>query len=350
MPAGDIYLIRDLDLRTGVEIDYLKIGLTKPNDTDARIAKHQTGNPRLITKKWSGVVPNKSAIETHLHHYFSSDRLRGEWFWIDDAKMWAEVVPMVNTLIAEYTAHEANLAIQATLKSTNDNGVSRPANAAETLLVSQLQTAMNELEKAKKQHEVHEFTLKTLLGTSGGIEGVGTLIEVAGRASFDEDAFLASLSSSDKTQCVHPTKTVRVATPNWKIKAGKLATLDAPLAATHSTAKSATPKTIPLTQVGTPVIPRTPTIEAEHQSWLDTRRAIKVNEWKITQLKTEILVSLGADKEIKDVVTWERYDETKTDVFDKKLAIEYFETQVAAFTTTGNPTTRFTVSPGRGYP
>jgi hypothetical protein len=350
MPAGDIYLIRDLDLRTGTGTDYLKIGLTKPNETDKRIASHQTGNPRLITKEWSGVVPNKSAIETHLHHYFSSDRIRGEWFWIDDARMNAEVIPKINALVAEYTAHEANLVTQATLKATDDNGTSRPASPSETLLISQLQTAMDDLLKAQKQHDIHELTLKTMLGSDGGIDGVATLIEVAGKAKFDKSKFLASLSPTDMALCVHPTKQVRAATPNWLIKADKLATLDAALATSHATAKSAAPKAIPLTQVGTPEISRSPTIEAEHQSWLDTRRAIKENEWKIAQLKTEILVSLGADKEIKGVVTWERYDETKTDVFDKKLATEHFATAVATFTTTGNPSTRFTVSPGRGYP
>ena len=350
MPAGDIYLIRDLDLRTGAGTDYLKIGLTKPNETDKRIASHQTGNPRLITKEWSGVVPNKSAIETHLHHYFSSDRIRGEWFWIDNAKMNAEVIPKITSLVAEYTAHEANLVTHATLKATNDNGISRAATTSEELLVGQLQTAMNDLVKAKKQHEIHEIKLKTMLGTDGGIDGVGTLIEVAGRSKFKEDDFLASLSATDKALCVHPTKLVRVATPKWHIKANKLATLDATLAANHKTAKSAAPKTIPLTQVGTPVGQRTPAIEVEHRSWLDTRRAIKENEWKVAQLKTELLLSLGADKEIKDVVTWERYDETKTDVFDKKLATQHFEADVAAFTATGSPSTRFKVSPGRGYP
>lgn len=350
MPAGDIYLIRDLDLRTGAGTDYLKIGLTKPDETDKRIASHQTGNPRLITKEWSGVVPNKSAIETHLHHYFSSDRIRGEWFWIDDARMNAEVIPKINSLVAEYNAHEANLVTQAALKATDDNGTSRVATTSEQLLVGQLQTAMDDLLKAKKQHEVHELNLKTMLGSDGGIDGVGTLIEVAGRTKFEQSDFLDSLSTTDKALCVHPTKQVRVATPKWLIKAEKLDTLDATLAASHATAKSAAPKTIPLTQVGTPVGQRTPAIEVEHQSWLDTRRDIKENEWKIEQLKTEILVSLGADKEIRDVVTWERYDEMKTDVFDKKLATEHFEAEVATFTTTGNPSTRFNVSPGRGYP
>jgi len=349
MPEGDIYLIRDLDLRTGVETDYLKIGLTKPNDTDARIAAHQTGNPRLITKKWSGVVPDKTAIETHLHHYFSSDRIRGEWFWIDDAKMRTDVIPKVNSLVAEYTAHKTNLAAYKSLKATDDNGVDRKATSAESLLINNLQTAMNELEKAKKQHQIHELRLKTFLGTSGGIEGVVTVIEVAGRSKFDETAFLASLSAPDRAKCVHPTKTVRVASPKWHIKAGTLKTLDKTLAASHSTAKSAAPK-IPLSQVGAPAGTRTPAIESEHQFWLDTRRAIKVNEWKIEQLKTEILLSLGTDREIKDVVTWERKDETQTDVFDKKLASEYFASQVAAHTTTGNPSPRVSISPGRGYP
>ena len=118
MAEGDIYLIRDLDLRTGQEIDYLKIGRTKPNESDDRIAKHQTGNPRLITKKWDGVVPNDAAIEGHLHHYFSTDRVRGEWFWINDDKLKNEVIPMVEKLIKEFS--QRNFTV-STIKHAHHN-------------------------------------------------------------------------------------------------------------------------------------------------------------------------------------------------------------------------------------
>ena len=351
MAAGDIYLIRDFDLRTGAEIDYLKIGRTKPNESDERISKHQTGNPRQITKKWDGVVPNDAAIEGHLHHYFSSDRVRGEWFWIDDNKLNTEVIPLLNTLITEYTAHEANLAAQKTLKETDDNGVSRRPSPVETPLAADLQQAMNDLVVAKKQHNVHELNLRTMMASDGGIDGVVKISPVSGRDSFNKTGFLASLTPAQQALCHHSTKDSRIATPKWEIKAEKLSVLDPSLNTAHSTAKAAAPTgTPPLSQLTAPLGVRTPTIEAEHQSWLDTRRAVKVLEWVIEQLKSQLLVSLGSDLEIQDVVSWPRYDQTDTNVWDKKLANDNFQSEVASFTSPGNDGTKVLISRGRGYP
>ena len=351
MAAGDIYLIRDLDLRTGAEIDYLKIGRTKPNESDERISKHQTGNPRLITKKWDGVVPNDAAIEGHLHHYFSSDRIRGEWFWIDDNKLTTEVIPLLNTLITEYTAHEANLAVRKTLKETDDNGVSRLPNSVEAPLAADLQQAMNDLEVARKQHGVHDLNLRTMMASDGGIDGVVKITSVSGRDSFDKSGFLASLTTAQQEQCHHPTKTSRIASPKWHIKPEKLSVLDPSLNTEHSTAKAAAPTGTPPTSQLT-ALPgvRTTAIEAEHQSWLDTRRAVKVLEWVIEQLKSQLLVSLGSDLEIQDVVSWPRYEQIDTNVWDKSLAKTNFEAEVASFTTAGNNGTKVLISRGRGYP
>ncbi len=349
MGEGDIYLIRDLDLRTGQEIDYLKIGRTKPNESDDRIAKHQTGNPRLITKKWDGVVPNDAAIEGHLHHYFSTDRVRGEWFWIDDDKLKNEVIPMVEKLIVEYKAHNAHLEIQKNLKALDDDGVERLPTKKEQALADALQQSMNDLEVAKKRHDVHNLNLRSMLGSRAGVEGIIHLIPNPGRASFDKKGFLATLSPAQLALCHHASKTSRKATAAWDIKAESIEGLDPTLHAQHQAAKAAAPSSFPAAQLNGLTVQRDATVKAEHMLWMETRRDVKTNEWKVEQLKAEILVGLGTNKTLDGIVSWPRYDETNTNVFDKKLASEHFEVEMAPFVSVGKDGTKVSISPGRGY-
>lgn len=349
MAEGDIYLIRDLDLRTGQEIDYLKIGRTKPNESDDRIAKHQTGNPRLITKKWDGVVPNDAAIEGHLHHYFSTDRVRGEWFWIDDEKLKNEVIPLIEKLIGEYKAHNTNLELQKNLKAQDDDGVVRPPTKKEQDLADSLQRSMNDLEIAKKRHDVHNLNLRSMLGTRAGIEGIIHLIPNPGRASFDKKAFLATLSPAQFALCHHASKTSRKATPAWEIKAESIEVLDPTLHAQHQAAKTAAPSSFPAAQLNGLTVQRDATVKAEHMLWMETRRDVKTNEWKVEQLKAQILVTLGENKTLEGIVSWPRYDETNTNVFDKKLAMEFLEAEMAPFMSAGRDGAKVSISPGRGY-
>ena len=349
MAEGDIYLIRDLDLRTGQEIDYLKIGRTKPNESDERIAKHQTGNPRLITKKWDGVVPNDAAIEGHLHHYFSTDRVRGEWFWIDDDKLKNEVIPLVEKLIKEYEAHNANLEIHKKLKAQDDDGVERPPTKKEQALADALQQSMNDLEVAKKRHDVHNLNLRSMLGSRAGVEGIISLIANPGRASFDKNGFLATLSPAQLALCHHASKTVRKATASWEIKAESIEVLDPTLHAQHQAAKAAAPASFPATQLNGLTVQRDATVKAEHMLWMETRRDVKTNEWKVEQLKAQILVGLGSNKALHGIVSWPRYDETSTDVYDKKLVTEHFEVEMAPFVSVGKDGTKVSISTGKGY-
>ena len=349
MGEGDIYLIRDLDLRTGEEIDYLKIGRTKPNESDDRIAKHQTGNPRLITKKWDGVVPNDAAIEGHLHHYFSTDRVRGEWFWIDDDKLKNEVIPLVEKLIGEYKAHNANLELQKNLKTQDDDGVVRPPTKKEQALADALRQSMNELEVAKKRHDVHNLNLRSMLGNRAGVEGIISLIPNPGRVSFDKTGFLATLSPAQLALCHHSSKTERKATVSWEVKPESLEALDPALSARHQAAKAAAPSSFPSAQLNALTAQRDNTVKSEHMLWMETRRDVKVNEWVVEQLKAQLVVGLGTNRTIEGVVSWPRYDETKSNVFDRKLAKEHFEVEMEPFLSVGKDGAKVSISTGRGY-
>ena len=232
------------------------------------------------------MVPNDAAIEGHLHHYFSTDRVRGEWFWIDDDKLKNEVIPLVEKLIGEYKAHNANLELQKNLKTQDDDGVVRPPTKKEQALADALRQSMNELEVAKKRHDVHNLNLRSMLGNRAGVEGIISLIPNPGRVSFDKTGFLATLSPAQLALCHHSSKTERKATVSWEVKPESLEVLDPALSARHQAAKAAAPSSFPSAQLNALTAQRDNTVKAEHMLWMEARRDVKVNEWVVERAQS----------------------------------------------------------------
>ena len=119
--------------------------------------------------------------------------------------------------------------------------------------------------------------------------------------------------------------------------------------AKHQAAKAAAPNSFPAAQLNGLTVQRDASVKAEHMLWMKTRRDVKTNEWKVEQLKAEILVGLGTNNALDGIVSWPRYDETNTNVFDKKLAAEHFEVEMAPFVSVGKDGAKVSISPGRGY-
>ena len=61
------------------------------------------------------------------------------------------------------------------------------------------------------------------------------------------------------------------------------------------------------------------------------------------------MVGLGTNRTIEGVVSWPRYDETKSNVFDRKLAKEHFEVEMEPFLSVGKDGAKVSISTGRGY-
>lgn len=71
-----LYLIRDSE---GI----YKIGIT--NDPDFRLAQLQTGNPRLLELLSCYGYEDASSVERAIHQTFGQQRIRGEWFSLDNS-------------------------------------------------------------------------------------------------------------------------------------------------------------------------------------------------------------------------------------------------------------------------
>jgi len=205
MKEGWVYVLRERDFLTGKTDRYVKIGLTE-NEVELRNKQHQTGNPRLIYSVHEQHVPLMNAMEKHLHHVYSTDRIHGEWFDLDDARVNNEVIPMIERLAVEQAETKAHMETVADLKKAYDNGTERKPNATETALHNAYLEAKHAFERAKAQHAIHDSAIRAMIGTAGGIEGVVEVKPKSQGPLFNKKAFLALLSEAEQATC-HKTVT-----------------------------------------------------------------------------------------------------------------------------------------------
>ena len=348
MTEGSVYLLRDVDLLNGNISQYLKIG--KTIDTTAkRIQQHQTGNPRKINNIFDILATGMSEMETYLHHYFSSLRICGEWFDIDDTMLNSEVIPLMNTHLAEQQITNAHIQNYERFKVMPDNGTIRNPSVQEQTWSDELKTAKEALVIAKAQHQIPDFNLRAMIGTNGGIDGVINLIEKAQADYFDKNSFIASLTTSQHALC-HQTVTEFKQKVTWQNKPQTLKNLDASLNSNLATAKSSAPSSIPLSNMTNGILSRGSNAVTEHASWLATRREMAIQEWIIKQKQMVILDSLGADQEITGVVSWIRGDVTTPDQWSLAMAKDNLSAEVTAFTTPKPNHIAVEIDECRGYP
>ena len=350
MKEGDIYLLRDRDLRVTppVQSAYLKIGIAE--DTPARVKQHQTGNPRQIEVTYQQLVPGKSQLEKFLHHYFSTDRTRGEWFWIDETREASDLMPVLTTHHNEQIDHQANLVAIDVLKTTQDNGNVRAPSTTEQNISTELQQAEELLKLAKAQHDIHDYNLRALINTGNGIEGVITLNRKASPDTFDKTGFIASLSSAEFLQC-HSSGTEFVSTPSFLHTTRSLRTINPALNTAKGAAKALAPTgSLPVSNLGNPAVLRSSSIESEHHDWLETRRDIAIHKWTVEQKKAELKALIGDDQEITGVLRWVRGNQPFTDKWSLSDAKENLPTEYQSFCTPNSDIAAVKIHEGKPYP
>ena len=304
---GYVYLLRDLDTRSaGVNSDYLKLGKTK-NDPIKRIKTLQSGNPRLIIKNWY-FTPEMTKLETFLHHYFSGDRVRGEWFLLGHCtsnELWSEVP---------------------------DNGESRDPTPEEQTLSDELRSAREAKLLADAQRDIHDANLRAAIGTSNGIEDILELqLKTYTTWKLDKAQFLASLTDEEENAC-HELLTKWKSTATFQNRGDNLAALDSTLEAALAAALALAPlpADIPTTNLSNPKLGRTTALETEHQEWLDCKTEVAVQSWIIAQREAALKASIGEYREITGVMKWVREQRT-TSTYNESEAIRLFELRMIPF-------------------
>jgi len=83
--GGELYFIRENDVRTGELTPYVKIGIVRDKAGDERTSEdraleHQTGNPRKLFVESIIKTPSVTEIENIIHNLYAEERIYGEWF------------------------------------------------------------------------------------------------------------------------------------------------------------------------------------------------------------------------------------------------------------------------------
>lgn len=191
--GGELYLIGEVDLRTGEDLPYVKIGIVRDSDsrsTDQRIKEHQTGNPRLLKTHWVVRTPIVERIETTLHGQYAPQRISGEWFHLDASQM-ADVHNTTTALASEAKKQEGILARAEELKDVMSRDVAVSASAKAISLhqrLGRLKVNLSACEKAAK--DLKNF-FDSLHRDGEDVSDFHTVVERSVTPDFDEDGFRA---------------------------------------------------------------------------------------------------------------------------------------------------------------
>lgn len=342
---GWIYCIREEDYLDGSIGRYVKLGLTT-RTVDVRIREHQTGNPRKEVSEYNHHMDLMNYTETFLHHYFAYDRIAGEWFDMDTACVHTEVKPLLERLEIEQAAAKPNMDRWVELKELESNGTVRPPDATEQSLHDQYKLADEALTLASALHTIHDHTIRAMIESADGIENVVTLIRKTYSDVCDTNALKAALTAHEIAQCQETTTKI---SGNLNITGGrKLNDIDNALAVLLAQTKNAIGSKPTPANLSNSTKPLTQAIKDEHIAWLRTLREQKEAEWACLQLGAQLVVILGEDEQIEDVIKWKRQNKT-TLSFKSGLAKELFEIRYNASLQPKDDTVDVNIHDGRTY-
>ncbi len=338
LKPGWIYFIREQDYLDPTDIGrYVKIGLTK-RTVPIRIAEHQTGNPRREFEATpSSYIELMDYGETFLHHYFSADRIGGEWFDLDDAFLASDVRPVIDNLQVEMAAVASSFRRWKELNDVPSNGTTRPPTVAETGWGQDFTTAYEELTVAKAILDTHKNNLRTMLGTEKAIENIMHIQQGNRNPTFSKSVFEGLITPAQLAQCDSTTTSLSRSLKMLN-KGQDLATLNPTVKQAFDASETGliSPSA---TNMSGAVLSPTQAMKDENLAMLTAMREVKVKEWACLKAQAKLIEALDDHLEIEGIVRWKREPKTETK-FDKKLAKELFETEFnASFTPPATPHT-----------
>ena len=190
LKSGDLYFINEVNVLTGAESDFYKIGLVKDSrqgDAANRLDEHQTGNPRRLVIVECIESPAISDLEKSVHNRFATRRILGEWFVLSPEEL-AAVVTVARNLSTELSAHSERLMFAAELAKTESTEDIREPND-EALEWFRRAKGAKELEKrtkALKQRSDNYFKAMIDNGVDANLVAGWT---TGTKTSFDKEKF-----------------------------------------------------------------------------------------------------------------------------------------------------------------
>jgi len=324
---GWIYCIRDEDYLDQSISRYVKLGLTE-RTVEERIQEHQTGNPRreyeAIDSKYLELM---HYAETYLHHAFAPDRIAGEWFDMDDARLTAEVGTLLDDLETEMQEHAPFVQRWYALNDVLDNDLSRPPAGDEPQWAADFKDAYERMTVAKAIVDTHKNNLLRELGTAQSINRVMYISQSTKSPTFNKTDFEALVTPAQLAQC--ETTTTRTSrTLEMLDKGDDLDTLNPTVKAAFDASEVGLSRPSATNMSGVEVA-LSQAIQDEHMALLRAMKDVKEAEWDCIKAQVKLIDALGDHFEIEGIIRWKRKEITETK-FDSKRAKELFEAEYNA--------------------
>ena len=319
--GGTLYINRDRDYRTQQWGPYVKIGIVRDErEASARVREHQTGNPREVVSIHEFKAPMVEALETQLHHRFSQYWTSGEWFHMDQRFVNEVLVPEINTLIQEQTQVFDCFVDKARVKSMESNGITRNPTAIELREFEALKQAEAVYALAKLDRDIADLRLRNMVGLSGGLDGVLTLVSRRLSPSFDKTLFREShpdlWDTYQATTVSKPKGTLRFSS---RVALTKLA----PEKVALKKSLSAIGPAFTPAQASNEVAFRNDEIIDLHDAFIRSLGPLARAEWRVESLKALFASRLGTDEAIANICTWKRKPIIKTEFDEKTFRVDY---------------------------
>ena len=193
LTPGEIYFVRERDVKSGEVTPYVKIGIVRegakgPRSSQERLLEHQTGNPRELFLHDVIQTPAVEEVETRLHKAFAEYGVSGEWF-LFDLELIDTALKKTKELASEAQANLSALEKAEVLKRQVANGKTIPANSVVNKWHSSYIEASEIIKVASKLKKEFQNLIIESVDTPEDIEHIVTQETRSGAIFFNIDGF-----------------------------------------------------------------------------------------------------------------------------------------------------------------
>jgi hypothetical protein len=339
--AGELYVIGELDLRTGQKTNYYKVGIVrekKERTSAERLKDHQTGNPRELFVYDFIKCQVVEEVETVFHRLMAPKGVRGEWLELDDASL-AQAMSIIHRLNEEVNWHYSYFEKAESLKKVVSSESLLPVN--DEILGWHKNYATADV-RSKAAGRILKSISDALKEAANSGTDLNQFLEIQikeGRKSLDKDSLLANYPDLYQTYLKAEEVTKQRFNPTIpkEIKES-LKEIDPLLFDISESIELA----IEDAQAGKR------TYQDLHGQYLEVLSIEADADWNKTIAEARLKSACEDAGGIEGIFTWPRSVETKQ-TFDEKLFREQNPELAEKFTKIGESIKAVIVNPKRGY-
>jgi len=335
MTPGEVYLVEEIDPRTGEATDYCKIGIVRERDgrdSSNRASEHQTGNPRKLVVAQTVKTEIVEAVETTLHQLHSPQRISGEWFFMTKPER-ERAMDVARALAAEAAPGAGAMKKALELNDTPSAGETIDATAEARSAFDRAMALAARLGRIDSVINRAQEILHTDIKEEGGETRFGKVQERKGREVFDEEAFKKAhtdLHDRFTTQKTKVTGSFRWAKSSVEDDSADISLLDQRAVDAEANSDAGLRNT------------------EMHAVYLDCLSLRALDAWHFDIIKAEVQVLCGTAPGITGVCTWNRIAKTKSSLDKVGLRKEHPDIYVE-FVSQAEGTTATVIARDKGF-